>query len=732
MNSTDASTKPSSRSLSGSGRAYVTIVVCLGSMTVVTSVVHFATTGLPAGWLFFAALTLLSGYFTVKVPSISSTISVSETFVFCAVLLYGPEAGTLTVALDAAVIATRVGRLRPWHRALFNLSAGPLSMWIAATLYAGISKFSGPATSLSLQGTVLPLFALAGCYFLLNSLLVAGALAFETQQSAWVIWRRNLLWLSVNYFGGVSVAALLVPYALRIDPAAIAIVIPLLVLTYMTFKTTLGRVEDSTRHVSQITRLYLTAIESLAAAVDAKDQVTHGHIRRVQGLARSLAIRLGVRDDSQLKAIDAASLLHDMGKLAIPEFILNKPGRLTGEEFEIMKTHAAIGADMIKTIEFPYPVQPIVRSHHENWDGSGYPDGLAATNIPLGARILSVVDCYDALTSDRPYRRALSSSEATAILVNRRGSMYDPLVVDAFVDMVRTLDPVDAVSSNAQEQHLSRTAVVKARPLPQSDLGDCLVASALTWLPPDANLDSVCRLISGLLDDVDGIAVFLLSRDGTTLQTAATWRLGKFIEVHEMKLGERISGWAVANCSVALNSPASIEFSPSDMRDRVVLSVPILIGTKRLGAVTAISTPDRRFTSGDASRLEIAASQLGVLLDRFAAVSNFADHVLDHNGLSQLQSHDSRYRFTVRIRTSGSDTQSVVDAQSRLLCWIRPVDRVQFTSYREAVLEINLASPLLTKALAQQLSPHWEIVSVEHPAWLTSERSEPVATKVPA
>src|SRR5437660_10107031 len=121
-----------------------------------------------------------------------------------------------------------------------------------------------------------------------------------------------------------------------------------------------------------------------------------------------------------------------MGKLAVPEYILNKPGKLTDAEFEMMKLHASVGADILSAIDFPYPVVPIVRHHHENWNGTGYPSGIKGTDIPIGARILSVVDCFDALTSDRPYRPRLSDEEALQILAERRGTMYDPLVVDTF------------------------------------------------------------------------------------------------------------------------------------------------------------------------------------------------------------------------------------------------------------------------------------------------------------
>ena len=200
-------------------------------------------------------------------------------------------------------------------------------------------------------------------------------------------------------------------------------------------------------------------------AIDAKDQITHGHIRRVQRLAVGLARSVGVNDETQIKAIEAAALLHDMGKLAIPEFILNKPGRLTPSEFDVMKQHANIGADILGSIHFPYPVVPIVRHHHEAWDGSGYPNRLKGVAIPLGARILSVVDCFDALTSDRPYRPALSVDDAIAVLVQRRGVMYDPLIVDKFIEAQAQLS--EFAASDAAEKEVIDTLATKLRIVPE-------------------------------------------------------------------------------------------------------------------------------------------------------------------------------------------------------------------------------------------------------------------------
>jgi len=309
------------------------------------------------------------------------------------------------------------------------------------------------------------LLAFTVAYYAINTWLITVAIALEKQLSPARIWRENFIWLALNYFGGASVAALLVSYTRDLDYTYLLIIVPLLVVLYFTFSTSMGRVEDANRHLSQLNALYMSTIETLAMAIDAKDQITHGHIRRVQSYAVGLARTMGVTDDAQIRAIEAAALLHDMGKLAVPEYILNKPGPLTPAEFEKMKLHASVGADILSAIEFPYPVVPIVRHHHENWDGTGYPDKIKGSDIPIGARILAVVDCFDALTSDRPYRPRLPDKEAIRILLERRATMYDPLVVDTFMRVHNAIAP--AGNSDAQQSSLRAIARPPCRQLRQ-------------------------------------------------------------------------------------------------------------------------------------------------------------------------------------------------------------------------------------------------------------------------
>jgi diguanylate cyclase (GGDEF)-like protein/putative nucleotidyltransferase with HDIG domain len=239
--------------------------------------------------------------------------------------------------------------------------------------------------------------------------------------------------------GGVSVINRLIGWQVAI------LVLPVVYWIYRSYRTYLDRLEGEKKHTEAIADLHLRTIEALSLAIEAKDHNTHDHLKRVQTYALRIGEDLGL-DTLQLNAIRAASMLHDIGKLAVPEQILSKPGRLTPEEFEKMKIHPVVGAEILDRVQFPYPVVPIVRSHHEKWDGSGYPDGLTSEAIPIGARILSAVDCFDALTSERPYRRAMSAEEAMAHLRSESGKSFDPRVVEIIERRHRELEQTVSLS----------------------------------------------------------------------------------------------------------------------------------------------------------------------------------------------------------------------------------------------------------------------------------------------
>lgn len=586
------------------GQIYVASVVATGLIVIGHCISSLYANPVSYEWVFLAGLTLLTGSFTVKVPGIPARISVSETFVFTSVLLFGTCAGTVTVALDT-LVATLVARRRPQAalRILFNLASAAFSIWVAGTaftLVSGLGPLSeSPATLPEILG---PLVVMTALYFLMNSGLVAFALAFEKGQPPFTIWRRNFLWLSVNYFGGASVAALLVSYTRSVDVTAFSIIVPLVLISYLTYKTSLGRVEDANKHVEEMRRLHLSTIETLATAIDAKDQVTHGHIRRVQQHTLGLARAIGVTDPKQLSAIEAAALLHDLGKLVIPEHILNKPGRLTPGEFERMKLHAGVGADILSSIQFPYPVVPIVRHHHENWDGTGYPDGLKGTQIPLGARILSVVDCFDALTSDRPYRGRLSDEDAIGILMARRGVMYDPLVVDVFIQVkdelaenyARSLAPQPEPQVPSRERAPRPVDPVVSSPrIASSDFGIAL-RTVLTSIQKELQ----SSIVALFLKDPARDEISVVDAVGPDATRIASLRL---------QVGERVSGWVVANASPILNADSHLELENVFSDKRVCLSIPIRVNSQVQGALTLFSPPGATFGQASVAFVESVA-----------------------------------------------------------------------------------------------------------------------------
>ena len=346
-------------------------------------------------------------------------------------------------------------------------------------------------------------------------------------------------------------------------------------------------------------RLQLSTIEALARAVDAKDGVTHDHIRRVQSAALALARRLGVNDDLQLRAIEAAALLHDVGKLAIPEHILNKPGRLTPAEFERMKSHARIGAEILSEVDFPYPLVPIVRHHHENWDGSGYPEGLKGSEIPIGARILAVVDCFDALTSNRPYRRALSMSEALEIIDARRGTMYDPAVLDVFHQMCESgaVTPADSIPHQVDRkpdavisnEASSDSGVTEAFDDIQMalELGATLSRIGIGQCRWQGLADALCAL-----PGVDTLAIYVV--DETEERLVARHVSGshaEYLEPLSMAVGERMSGWVAASGQAMINADAALDLfdlQPGALRS--ALAVPVDGPDGHRAVVTLYST----------------------------------------------------------------------------------------------------------------------------------------------
>jgi putative nucleotidyltransferase with HDIG domain len=639
------------------GKTYLWLVIAAGFTVVAFSLREMSVDPPGRQWFILAALTLISGSATIRLPSSYASISTSETFVFTAVLLYGPAAGTVVVALDALVVSFWISKRQDEpHRAMFNLSAPALSVWISSHLFflvAGVKPLVQQPSPINVILPALLLFALT--YFTLNSWLITFVIALERKLSPVTVWKRSFVWLSLNHLGSASVAFLLVGYNRKIDIGYVGVIIPLLLVLYFTFKTAMARVEDSDKHLEQVNRLYLSTIETLAMAIDAKDQVTHGHIRRVQAHATSLAREVGVTDDNLLKAIEAAALLHDMGKLAVPEYILNKPGKLTDAEFEKMKLHASVGADILSAIDFPYPVVPIVRHHHENWDGSGYPAGIKGTDIPIGARILAVVDCFDALTSDRPYRPRMSDQDALTILRERRGTMYDPMIVDTFfqvhptalTELPRQGPPSEVLNTIARSRQASSisergTAVGE---IPSSadelltvyELTRALAGQTRLADAGNETAKHLRRLIPSSL-----CVVYVYDRQTDELEARhAVGEGSSTIRGLRMPLGQRLSGWVAANRKTIANSDARLDLAEAvksqSLRLKSCISTPLIYEDELIGVLSLYSSDLSAFTEDHKRIIETISKQVAHAFKSATRFESTRDALAGFPSLQQLE-----------------------------------------------------------------------------------------------
>src|SRR6201987_5388252 len=273
------------------------------------------------------------------------------------------------------------------------------------------------------------------------------------------IWSECYFWSFPYYLVGAGIAGLMSWINGIIDWQMSLLVLPVVYLIYRSYRLYLGKLADEKRHVDEMANLHLRTIEALALAIEAKDHTTHEHLQRARVYAIEVGKELGVTG-TELEALHAAALLHDIGKLAVPEHIISKPGRLSPEEFEKMKIHTLVGAEILERVRFPYPVVPIVRAHHEKWDGSGYPMGLKGAEIPIGARILSAVDYLDALASDRQYRRALPMRDVMQKLNAESGKSFDPKVVAILEKRYEHLEEM-AIAKSAEDDNSPLSTEIK-------------------------------------------------------------------------------------------------------------------------------------------------------------------------------------------------------------------------------------------------------------------------------
>jgi putative nucleotidyltransferase with HDIG domain len=448
---------------------------------------------------------------------------------------------------------------------------------------------------------------------------------------------KGFLW-TVPMFLPNSAAATLVYFGLQHNFLMIAVVGgPVFLALYFGQQQYRDSVQ---KRITILEKAHRETIEALAVAINAKDEVTHEHVLRVQIYAAGVARILGC-SDLEVEALKAGALLHDIGKIAVPDYILNKPGKLTAAEFEKMKLHTIAGAQILSRVEFPYPIVPVVRHHHERWDGRGYPDGCAGENIPLTARILSVVDCFDAVREDRQYRKGLTREEAINLIMEGSGTQYDPRVVGTFIahlpefeaeiqakrDMPPPsfgIEPTEQLSEAARlvppaaglaeevKQEPSRVGHDEVKAL--CDLAQVVIGTR--------GQDEALAAFAEKLESVvpfDTCAITIIAPEtGDTFVAYATGQNAALLKGRRIAMGEGVTGWVIANRKPFCNTDPKLDF-PSALAShfesfRTLAAFPMIRNKQRFGAVTLYSSALSVYTADQQRLMEEATALMATAL----------------------------------------------------------------------------------------------------------------------
>jgi diguanylate cyclase (GGDEF)-like protein/putative nucleotidyltransferase with HDIG domain len=613
-------------------RGFLRLVTLIGLLAALHLLVP-GKEGFSLPFFCYLAFALLSSGLKVRLPGVTGTLSVSFLFILIGLLELGlRDALLLGLCSALAQVYWHASKRPALYQVLFNLAAIAIAVTVAdAGFHSVLAKVLGGSLPVKL------LLATVS-YFVTNTFLVACAISLTERRSVVTIWRECYFWALPYYLVNVPIVCITNWANRNLGFEFTLLAMPVAWVLFRSYQLYIGRLEAEKTHVEKMNALHIRTIETLALAIEAKDQTTHKHLRRVQHYAIAIGKEIGLTD-MELHALRAASLLHDIGKLAVPEHILTKPGKLTPQEFEKMKIHPTVGAEILDQVDFPYPVVPIVRAHHEKWDGTGYPLGLAGEEIPLGARILSAVDCLDALASDRQYRRALPIDEAMAMVQSESGKSYDPRVVDILAKRYRQLDeeaarlhqPASKLSVGTQVKHGQAPATGFESPLREEQQVDFHFQIAAAGREAQNTLELVRELGNSLglgemlsvlssrltqLIPCDAIAVYEL-KDTCLIPVYVDGRERILLSSLRIPLGQGLSGWVAENDRPILNGNPSVELGylndPSKFTLlRSALSVPLAGLGGNLGVLSLYCAEADRFTADHLRILSGISSKIGL------------------------------------------------------------------------------------------------------------------------
>jgi putative nucleotidyltransferase with HDIG domain len=491
-------------------------------------------------------------------------------------------------------------------------AAAAMLGWVIRTQFGELSGNGGAHSMLAVSVGIL---CASIVQIAANIVLLSTLLALRHNNPIYQHW-KHFLWAVPMFLPNSAVATLLY-YGIQHHLLVLLFVAgPLFLALYLGHRQSQDSVK---KRIAMMEKAHRETIEALAVAINAKDEVTHEHVLRVQIYAAGVA-RILECSEAEIEALKAGALLHDIGKIAVPDYILNKPGKLTATEFEKMKMHTIAGAQILSRVEFPYPIVPVVRHHHERWDGKGYPDGLQGEEIPITARILSVVDCFDAVREDRQYRKGMTRQEAIDLVMQGRGTQYDPYIVSTFVRNLPEFEaeirahrntPVPTFGIEANEE-LSESARLVPPAAGLADHED----NKKQNLPhsPDTLLTAVCELAQALIgaknqsevlcvytEKLQGVVPYDLCsitliepNGGENLVSHASGRHASLLKDRRVKPEEGVTGWVLSNRKSFFNTDPKLDLPVSLIEKyeefRTLAVCPILKDEDLYGAVSLYST----------------------------------------------------------------------------------------------------------------------------------------------
>ena len=541
--------------------------------------------------------------FSFRIPGSSSEFNPQILVSFWGTAMLGIAGGVL-LPLAAAVATTAGFRADPgrWMSTVARQTISGLCGSLAFA--AAVATLDLPPTTVDAARLSIPIkLILAFCVMAAAHYLAVAA--FDLAQAS--LNGRRLDAVTVERIFTTSVVGYVLSLGIAISLFVVfkhfgiefgLVVIPLSIAANAAYKIHLKSLAEKTREIMEASRLHLATVEALATAIDARDQLGVGHVRRTQIYAVGMGRLLNL-PEPDIDALRMGALLHDIGKLAVPDHILNKPSRLTPAEMEKTKIHSSVGASILEKVGFRSSVVPTVKYHHEFWDGSGYPEGLRGSQIPLTARILSIADSFDSLRGDRPYRRAISREEACNILRACSGTKFDPRLVDLFLRNLPHFEAEIAAEGLGhdypEEPEIAATGNASfVEQIKRANREVFTLYSLAREFSAALNLDETLNLFAAKISHFvpyDCCVIYLLDESGDFAEAVyATGRESDELVGKRIRIGEGATGYVLKKQKPVENVDPVLDFGVNRSEEiaglRTMAARPLVADEKLIGAVS--------------------------------------------------------------------------------------------------------------------------------------------------